>query len=134
MAFMSRNSRNPLCKSETEQLALDKHGMTALVIATLPVVHWHAVSVGPQLVVATAAWKQLSCWIRSAGESESGMGVSKEERTEQLGRSLTDCAMLRVAVARAQKNTDVFILSRVYGLPPQIHNDPLEGGRAKSAL
>jgi len=34
--------------------------MTALVIAALPVVHWHAVSVGPQLVVAMAAWKQLS--------------------------------------------------------------------------
>ena len=55
------DNQHPLCTLETEQLDLEKHEMTELVIATLPVVHWHTVSAGPQLVVAIAVSKQLSC-------------------------------------------------------------------------
>jgi hypothetical protein len=66
----------------------------------------------------------------SAGDAKLGSGASHEERTEQLGRSLTDCAMLSVAVATVQYSVNVFMLIRTHDLPPMVHSDPFEGLKA----
>lgn len=53
----------------------------------------------------------------SAGDDKLVSMASDGERTEQLGRSLTDCAMLRDAVATVQYSINVFMLTRIHDLP-----------------
>ena len=69
----------------------------------------------------------------SVGETNSGSEASNGERTEQLGRSLIDCAMTSVARARAQSSSDVFMLDRMDGLPSKIQDGPLRSGRRMTA-